>query len=717
MVNMPNRALGGVVNIPPIAPFADPLQILEANLSLLDPPSRIGVTDAAERYIRLSLRGVTRPFDRGVAPYMVEPADATQSRRFRGVVFVGPSQSAKTTMLIAVAMHSVMCDPAPVSVIHMDQRSRDKWVREDLNPVIHGSPLIRDELGGSREDDTLSRKQFRGMNLYLGYPTPQEFSASKRQKMLMTDYDHFPPELGMTKDEPEGTPFDLALQRAKTFGSRGCVLAESSPAYAVTDPAWSPTAAEPHMLPPVPHGIVPLYNRGTRGRLYWECPDCSELFEPRFDRLRFDAKLPPRAAGEGAEMECPHCQARIAERHKVDLNRGVLDGRGGWLHEADDGSLVSLYDTRVRGSEIASFALNGAAAAFSRWPQLVMRFLEAIEDLKQDNDPKKLRSFNFTEVGMPYVAPVQDDGSALQPERLKADRPDTPRGTAPDWVRVITVSVDVQRTYFAVQVTGWGVDGTGTVIDRLDLTEPPHDPETGEVEKRVLDPARRPEDWSVLDRFEDMVWPVMGKEFGLRAMALSVDFQGDPGVSDNAEAFWFRRKRAGAGPRWFVTRGQGGWRISDRVWLAAPERSNQKRRRGRGFKLLSIATDKLKDSVTGALQREPGSAGAFILPAWLSDGPVAEFCAEERGDKGWKLKRGQKRNESLDLTVYGRALIEHKGLRRINPEAPPAWCVLGEGNPWAVTGNAAPRPEPPSEPKAKAQADAPYIDIKGDWIS
>ena len=76
----------------------------------------------------------------------------------------------------------------------------------------------------------------------------------------------------------------------------------------------------------------------------------------------------------------------------------------------------------------------------------------------------------------------------------------------------------------------------------------------------------------------------------------------------------------------------------------------------------------------------------------MDDDNIAELIAEQRGDKGWEPKPGQKRNENLDLSVQAQALAEHKGLRRLNPDAPLFWAVIGSANPFWVPNDEAGAP-------------------------
>ena len=329
MVEMSDRALGQVIDIAPLPPFARARDIVADALPLLDAANRALPSEIAQEHVRVETRGNWQQFDPDVTPYMIEPLNTAKSRLYSSGAFVGPSQAGKTMSLIAMAAYPVIADPSPTLIVHMDRPSRDRWVEENLDPVIRNSRALASRLGRAREDDTFSRKRFRGMRLSLGYPTPQWLSSNKYKLVCLTDFDHFPPELGVRKDAPEGTAFDMALMRIRTYMSSGFVFAESSCAWPVIDPSWTPSVAHPHELPPVRNGIAKLYNRGTRGRWYWECRDCSGLFEPDFDKLRFDVDAAPMTAGEQAYMACPHCGGVVERQHRNEFNRAALKGRGG----------------------------------------------------------------------------------------------------------------------------------------------------------------------------------------------------------------------------------------------------------------------------------------------------------------------------------------------------------------------------------------------------
>jgi phage terminase large subunit GpA-like protein len=715
MVVMSDQS-GAVHRIPPLPSWRQPTEILGDCLPLLDPPSRITVTDAAERYLRVPVAGDWRPFDRTMTPYTVEPADTTQSRRFKAVCFVGPAQSGKTQMLMTVAFHSITSAPDPVQIIHMTKTDADAWVEEKLNPAIRNSPEIYDRLGKGRDDDTFSRKRFRGMRLSIGYPVANQFSSRTQRLVLLTDYDHMKQVLG-PKDAPEGSPYGMARPRIRNYMSRGCVLLESTPAFPVTDPEWRPGLLNPHELPPVSGGIVRIYNEGTRGRWYWECRNCGELFEPHFTRLVYDATLEPAEAGAQAQMECPDCGERYAHRHKLELNRRALAGHGGWLHESskidEDGRrvLVRIDDPDLRATDIASYSLNGAAAAFASWEGLVSSYEAALRQAELFDDYTELARVYFTDRAEPFLRPVQTDADALTVAGLREAAVTLPRGVAPSWARFITVSIDVQGNRFEVLVMAWGEQGERVVIDRFAISQPPDDAPRAKNEDgryRLIDTGRYAEDADVLLDLPGRAYPVQGGGWALTPCALVIDFNGPPGWSDNAEKFWRARRREGQGHLWFLSIGRGGFHQRDRVWLETPERGS-KGKKARGIKLLNMAVDRLKDSVLAALGRPDRGIGAQHLPDWMDADTIAELLAEERGAKGYDKKKGVTRNETLDLAVQALALAEHKGINRMNPEAPPDWALLGAGNAFAVrlSESEAPAAAAPEEPAAPARKETP----------
>ena len=671
---MTGVANSGYQPLPPFAGVEGPLRRVLANLR---PARRMSVTECAERFMRVNANGRWVPFDRNVAPYMVEPADMMASRNWRELVFVGPARASKTLGLLQVGIaYAIMIDQSPVHVTHMGQGKAKEWSENEVAPMIRNSPELAERQGMGTGDRNIFSKRFRGgTNLGIGWPTAENWAGRTSQFEFVTDIDRM-----KTNIDGEGAPFALAAKRPETLGSRGMAVAESSPAFPVLDEAW--VADSPHQMPPC-EGIVGLYNGGTRARWYWECPHCSELFEPRVDRLHYDSELPPSKAGEAAEMMCPAegCGCLIAPSQKVVLNRLALEGRGGWLHETDDGRLVRVGDPDIRSVSRLSYHLNGAAAAFASWSTIITRLEVAKRSAAVMGEERDVQVVVNTDIGLPFRPSAGDEDGVLNLGKLRENRRDMARGVAPAWTRFITVSVDVQGSYFTLQVMAWGLEGDSAVIDRRDLASLPKD--SPDAADRKLDPGRNAEDWVVLEPLAAQVYPVDGADYGLMPLMLAVDFHGGPGVSDNAEKFLRARRKAGQGGLWFVSRGWGGFHQRSRVWYETPERASNGKR-ARSIRILNMAVDRIKDSVVAALGRTETGGGTMHLPKWLPEHQMIEFTAERRTARKWEKRAGMVRNESIDLSVQGRAMAEHRGLFRISAEQCPDWAEPGPGNSRAV---------------------------------
>ena len=137
---------------------------------------------------------------------------------------------------------------------------------------------------------------------------------------------------------------------------------------------------------------------------------------------------------------------------KNDLHRAARDGAGGWRHETETGELVCQDDPRIRTTDTVSFALNGAAATFSKWSEIVSKLEAAKQKYRSTGDELDLSTVYFTDIGIPYVAQAPSDSEGLNVAGLKDRMVAQPRGTAPSWVHFVTVTCDVQKTRFPVSM-------------------------------------------------------------------------------------------------------------------------------------------------------------------------------------------------------------------------------------------------------------------------
>ncbi|HAL3579209.1 TPA: phage terminase large subunit family protein [Escherichia coli] len=679
---------------------------------ILRAPRRMRVADAVAQYMRVPMgAGNSVPWDPLVAPYVIEPMNCLASREYDAVIFVGPARTGKTIGLIdGWVIYNVICDPADMLIIQMTEEKAREHSKKRLARTFRVSPEVVSRLSPNKNDNNVYDRTFLAGNyLKIGWPSVNIMSSSDYKCVALTDYDRFPEDI-----DGEGDAFSLTSKRTTTFMSSGMTLVESSPGRDVKDVKWRRTS--PHEAPPTT-GILSLYNRGDRRRWYWPCPHCGEYFQPCGDVVAgFRDIADPVLASEAAYIQCPSCSGRIMPEQKRELN-----GRGVWLR---DGESINADGSRYgdpRRSRIASFWMEGPAAAYQTLSQLVYKLLTAEQEYETTGSEETLRAVINTDWGLPYLprASMEQRKSELLEQRAEP----VPSRSVPDGVNFLVATVDVQagrHRRFVVQVTGYGSRGERWIIDRYNITQSLRGDSDGESQR--IDPASYPEDWDVLltDVFHKS-WPLASDPSQqMRLMAMAVDSGGEDGVTDNAYKFWRRCRRDGLGKRIYLFKGDS-IRRAKLITRTFPDNTGRTGRRAQAagdVPLWLLQTDALKDRVNNALWRDSPGPGYVHFPDWLGSWFYDELTYEERSSDGKWSKPGRGANEAFDLMVYAEALVILHGYEKIRWPDAPEWasretwleCVPDSTEP-------SPSPEPVSTPVKKQKRKKTVTDDVNPWLT
>ena len=679
---------------------------------ILRAPRRMRVADAVAQYMRVPMgAGNSVPWDPLVAPYVIEPMNCLASREYDAVIFVGPARTGKTIGLIdGWVIYNVICDPADMLIIQMTEEKAREHSKKRLARTFRVSPEVVSRLSPNKNDNNVYDRTFLAGNyLKIGWPSVNIMSSSDYKCVALTDYDRFPEDI-----DGEGDAFSLASKRTTTFMSSGMTLVESSPGRDVKDVKWRRTS--PHEAPPTT-GILSLYNRGDRRRWYWPCPHCGEYFQPCGDVVAgFRDIADPVLASEAAYIQCPSCSGRILPEQKRELN-----GRGVWLR---DGESINADGSRYgdpRRSRIASFWMEGPAAAYQTLSQLVYKLLTAEQEYETTGSEETLKTVINTDWGLPYLprASMEQRKSELLEQRAEP----VPSRSVPDGVNFLVATVDVQagrHRRFVVQVTGYGSRGERWIIDRYNITQSLRGDSDGESQR--IDPASYPEDWDVL--LTDVLhksWPLASDPSQqMRLMAMAVDSGGEDGVTDNAYKFWRRCRRDGLGKRIYLFKGDS-IRRAKLISRTFPDNTGRTGRRAQAagdVPLWLLQTDALKDRVNNALWRDSPGPGYVHFPDWLGSWFYDELTYEERSSDGKWSKPGRGANEAFDLMVYAEALVILHGYEKIRWPDAPEWasretwleCVPDSTEP-------SPTPEPVSTPVKKQKRKKTVTDDVNPWLT
>lgn len=679
---------------------------------ILRAPRRMRVANAVAQYMRVPMgAGNSVPWDPLVAPYVIEPMNCLASREYDAVIFVGPARTGKTIGLIdGWVIYNVICDPADMLIIQMTEEKAREHSKKRLARTFRVSPEVVSRLSPNKNDNNVYDRTFLAGNyLKIGWPSVNIMSSSDYKCVALTDYDRFPEDI-----DGEGDAFSLASKRTTTFMSSGMTLVESSPGRDVKDVKWRRTS--PHEAPPTT-GILSLYNRGDRRRWYWPCPHCGEYFQPCGDVVAgFRDIADPVLASEAAYIQCPSCSGRIMPEQKRELN-----GRGVWLR---DGESINADGSRYgdpRRSRIASFWMEGPAAAYQTLSQLVYKLLTAEQEYETTGSEETLKTVINTDWGLPYLprASMEQRKSELLEQRAEP----VPSRSVPDGVNFLVATVDVQagrHRRFVVQVTGYGSRGERWIIDRYNITQSLRGDSDGESQR--IDPASYPEDWDVLltDVFHKS-WPLASDPSQqMRLMAMAVDSGGEDGVTDNAYKFWRRCRRDGLGKRIYLFKGDS-IRRAKLISRTFPDNTGRTGRRAQAagdVPLWLLQTDALKDRVNNALWRDSPGPGYVHFPDWLGSWFYDELTYEERSSDGKWSKPGRGANEAFDLMVYAEALVILHGYEKIRWPDAPEWasretwleCVQDSTEPSSS-------PEPVSTPVKKQKRKKTVTDDVNPWLT
>ena len=679
---------------------------------ILRAPRRMRVADAVAQYMRVPMgAGNSVPWDPLVAPYVIEPMNCLASREYDAVIFVGPARTGKTIGLIdGWVIYNVICDPADMLIIQMTEEKAREHSKKRLARTFRVSPEVVSRLSPNKNDNNVYDRTFLAGNyLKIGWPSVNIMSSSDYKCVALTDYDRFPEDI-----DGEGDAFSLASKRTTTFMSSGMTLVESSPGRDVKDVKWRRTS--PHEAPPTT-GILSLYNRGDRRRWYWPCPHCGEYFQPCGDVVAgFRDIADPVLASEAAYIQCPSCSGRIMPEQKRELN-----GRGVWLR---DGESINADGSRYgdpRRSRIASFWMEGPAAAYQTLSQLVYKLLTAEQEYETTGSEETLKTVINTDWGLPYLprASMEQRKSELLEQRAEP----VPSRSVPDGVNFLVATVDVQagrHRRFVVQVTGYGSRGERWIIDRYNITQSLRGDSDGESQR--IDPASYPEDWDVLltDVFHKS-WPLASDPSQqMRLMAMAVDSGGEDGVTDNAYKFWRRCRRDGLGKRIYLFKGDS-IRRAKLITRTFPDNTGRTGRRAQAagdVPLWLLQTDALKDRVNNALWRDSPGPGYVHFPDWLGSWFYDELTYEERSSDGKWSKPGRGANEAFDLMVYAEALVILHGYEKIRWPDAPEWASREtwlESVPDSTEPS--PSPEPVSTPVKKQKRKKTVTDDVNPWLT
>ena len=213
-------------------------------------PEELTVSQWAEKYRVLSeASNISGKWSNAITPYLVGIMDAFNDPHIREIYFCKSTQVGGTEALINILCYCITQQPAPAMIVYPSDDLAKDISSEKLKPAFRLIPEVKKIFyeGSSKE----LKLRFKTMALYLrGAGSPSKLASKEIKYLFFDEID----KMGGASAK-EASPFNLAMERTKTYKASRKVYACSTPTLA-TNYIWNlhDNADEVrHYFVPCPH--------------------------------------------------------------------------------------------------------------------------------------------------------------------------------------------------------------------------------------------------------------------------------------------------------------------------------------------------------------------------------------------------------------------------------------------------------------------------------
>lgn len=547
------------------------------------------------RYVAPGTSPEPGPWRTDRVPYLREPLDVATDSETEIIVMMCSSQIGKSEWLLNVIGYYADQEPAPQLLVQPTVEAAEAFSKERIDPTFRYSPGLKGKLeegkdgrGESRKSATTIRmKHYAGGYLAMvGANSPAGLASRSIRILTADEIDRY----GVTK---EGDPLKLAIQRTTNFHNRKICLVST------------PTIADRSI-------IEEWWKRSDQRYYHVPCPHCGAFQTLKWSQVRWDKDEAGNGLPDTARYECEHCG-------------GVMRDAG----RPDSAMLQAGHWEPTQQSNIVGFHINSLYSPWVELRKLVAEWLEA----NKTRDRRGLMEFINLKLGEPWVEHTDD----LDYEILHRKRREYYDAELPEGVLILTAGVDVQDSYLAAEVVGWGAGYESWGIEYRIF---PGDPGQDAV-------------WTQLDDWLQRTWQFAdGNRLGIACACI------DSGGHFTTEVYRFTKMRETR--RVFAIKGRGGQGIP---LISKPVRNNRI-----GAVRFDIGVDSGKATVMSRLRIEDEGPGYCHFPRDENLGYDLEYFRGllserlefkyENGRVSVRWTKTYERNEPLDVRNYAAAALE-----------------------------------------------------------
>lgn len=576
------------------------------------------------------------PYRASRTPYMIPPMAAAVSFLYRGIGICCGTQMGKTASLFNLGGERIDNDPAPFLWIGPTKSNIDSVIVPQWDSMIEGCASLKLKMAHGRQKALM--KRIATTTVRFAWSGSATEIASQPAAVVVVD------EVDKCENLPgHGSVLKQAEGRISNYRhSGGILVATSTPTEGSVEPEAHPETGLEHWAVSDPAEIASemwkLWQQGTRHEFMVPCPECGGYFSPRLRYLTgWDQGATPAKAKRQAKLMHWKCGALIDEKHKhamLQLGRAVAPGQ-----RVVDGEVIGT----MPDSEWYTIWISGLLSPWVTWSDSAYQWVEAARSHDQAVIQATI-NLRFGELfRLKGEAPPWEDILKISKDSLYS------LGVVPDGVRMMFLSVDVQKDHLVIVARGWGVELESWLILREDLWG---------------DTA----DQAVWDRLAALVDKGIG-DTPYTAVLIDSGFRTE-------QVYTFCETRLGMA---FATKGKD--RPSKLYSAGDVEVLRSGKKVKRGLKVWTFDHAYFKGWVHDRIRHPQDQIGAWHLPTAIGDDYCRQLVAEQR----MRLPSGQQQfvksgvNDYLDaeaLQVLGAYLMGVRDLRPVDSPMPP---VRGRG--------------------------------------